>query len=210
MMLFTLLSEKSKNILTSVSTGNSDAYIAYLCMFDTNNIKQRKELLPIIVEETRIALLFLKNCHPNMAEKEFVFQSILNDKKALYKYLSEHNQSEDQIDRALDVIINDHLLAYDVAKLEDLNIEQRQRIYNAHKDIYKQCSNISYIGFCLVFRDCIDEVEKQTMVDIIYEAQDKLSAKLVLNNNIDIKQELKSQLESILVLARLYRNPLRI
>lgn len=209
MRLFTLLDKESQDNLVAVATGNSDAYLAYLQMFDTNNIRERKELLPTIVELPKMGLLFLKNCRPSMIEKDFVFTSILHDKEAIYQFLSQHSPSEDQIDRALDILIEDSILAYNVAKLEDLNTEQRRRIYERYRDKHIN-DDIKYLDFCLVFKDCISDSEKEKMVDIIYSMQDKQLAKAVLDGAVSVTQNLKEKLESILVLARLYRKPLSV
>ncbi|MFW6242994.1 MAG: hypothetical protein ACOC2W_02450 [bacterium] len=182
---------------------NNKSYIAYLLLFDANDILERKKLLKIIIKNPDIAVLFAKNCNPNNEEIAIITKSILSDIDACSKFIIECNLEGDIRKKVFNEILKDADISYNVAESKSLYKNELQMIYNKYNDVYIKTSNYnSYISYCLLFKDYISIFEKELLVDLICNYIDKDKA-IKIMKNIKLNQELKDKLDSVLIIDTL-------
>lgn len=180
-----------------------DAYYAYLQIFDANTKKERKMLLERIILDPHISVLFYKNCNPSDVEKEIAFDSISNDIDSTLLFLKECEPNGKHREEAIKIVLCDDDYAKKTACLCNLNSEELERIHKKYNSKWVTTDSAEYFNYCMIFKNCLLEDEKEFLIDIVLDEQDLVMAKIVMNSDLELNEKLQDKLEGLFVLKKL-------
>lgn len=187
---------------------NSVAYKAYLQLFGVNSKKEREKLFNIIIREPKVSYLFINNFDANNSEKQMVLDSILRDPTSSYLFIKNRNVNNKDKKSLLNSISNDVNVIIKTILNCELSQDEKLFLFKKSQDYLYNCSNIEeYYKLCYVFKENLmpHHIEKLVFCAIqkIIIDNDYSYVNDLLDSDIEFPNELRDQLESILLVSSL-------